>query len=397
MTRLTRRELTAGMLLAATAPITPAFAAGQAPGVTDKEIKIGGTVPLSGPVSAYGVAGRSLEAYFAMVNDNGGVNGRKINYMAVDDAYSPPKTVEQTRRLVEQDEVAFIFGTLGTPTNIGIRKYLNGKGIPQALILAGATTFADPQQYPWTLSWTPNYFDEAATYARRIMQNQPGQKIGLMYAKDDSGRDYAEGFKTTLGDKANLIAAEVTYETSEPTVDSQLARLKASGATVFFFHATPKFGALIIRGIHEMGWKPVTYVASTASSVAGVLEPAGLERAQGLISTAYLKDAGDPQWDNDEEMKAWRAWMAKYNPKGDASDWLNVNAYAQGACLVKVLQQAGNDLSRENIMAQLANIDFRVPMLLPGVTLKTSKTDYRLIKKLRLIKFEGKRWQTIPE
>lgn len=393
---LTRRQAVATMIAAA-AVSTKAFAADETPGITAQEIKIGEVLPLSGPVSAYSVVGRAHEAYFAMVNDKGGVNGRKIRLILADDAYSPPKTVEQTRRLIEQEEVAFLFASLGTPTNLAVRKYLNTKGIPHILLSTGATTFADPANYPWTMGWNPNYHDEAAAYAKRILADKPGEKIALMYAKDDSGRDFAEGFKAGLGENSSLLAAEVTYDTSEPTVTSQVALLKASEATSFFFHATPKFGAQIIRGIYDIGWKPTTYIASTTNSVAGALEPAGLEKATGAISSSYLKDAGDPQWVDDPEMKDWRAWMAKYYPSGDVNDALNVYAYAQAATLVKILEKAGDDLSRKIIMDSATSVNFRVPMLLPGISLETSKTDYRINKKFRLMRFDGKRWVLSPE
>ncbi|QQN67251.1 ABC transporter substrate-binding protein [Bradyrhizobium diazoefficiens] len=299
--------------------------------------------------------------------------------------------------MIEQDEVAFIFSSLGTPTNLAVRKYLNAKGIPHILLAAGATAFADAVHYPWTMPWNPNYHDEAFAYAKRILADKPGEKIALMYAKDDSGRDFAEGFKAGLGDNVSLLAGEMTYETSEPTVTSQLARLKASEATSFFFHATPKFGAQIIRGIYELGWRPTTYVASTTNSVAGAIEPAGYQQSQGIISSSYLKDAGDPQWADDDEMKAWRAWMAKYYPQGDVNDALNVYAYAQAETLVKILENAGNGLSRKKIMDSATSVNFRVPMLLPGISLQTSKTDYRINKKFRLMRFEGKRWVLLAE
>ncbi|MBR0905169.1 ABC transporter substrate-binding protein [Bradyrhizobium liaoningense] len=396
MKHLTRREAVATMIAAA-AVGTRAIAAEETPGITAQEIKIGEVLPLSGPVSAYSVVGRAHEAYFAMVNDKGGVNGRKIKLILADDAYSPPKTVEQTRRLIEQEEVAFLFASLGTPTNLAVRKYVNAKGVPHILLSTGATTFADPTNFPWTMGWNPNYHDEGAAYAKRILADKPGEKIALMYAKDDSGRDFADGFKAGLGDKVSLLAAEVTYETSEPTVTSQIARLKASEATSFFFQATPKFGAQIIRGIYDIGWKPTTYIASTTNSVAGALEPAGLEKATGAISSSYLKDSGDPQWADDPEMKEWRAWMTKYYSSGDVNDALNVYAYAQAATLVKILEKAGNDLSRKNIMDSATSVNFRVPMLLPGISLDTSKTDYRINKKFRLMRFDGKRWVLLPE
>jgi ABC-type branched-subunit amino acid transport system substrate-binding protein len=396
MKQFTRREAV-GTLIAALAPNASARAAEETPGITREEIKIGEVLPLSGPVSSYGVISRAHEAFFTKINEKGGVNGRKIKLITADDAYSPPKTVEQTRKLIEQDEVAFIFSSLGTPTNLAVRKYLNGKGIPHILLAAGATTFADPEHYPWTMPWNPNYHDEGAAYAKRILMDKPGEKVALMYAKDDSGRDFAEGFKAGLGDKISLLAGEMTYETSEPTVTSQLARLKASEAASFFFHATPKFGAQIIRGIYEIGWRPTTYVASTTNSVAGAIEPAGYEQSQGIISSSYLKDAGDPQWADDDEMKGWRAWMAKYYPQGDVNDALNVYAYAQAWTLIKILENADKDLSRQSIMNSATSVNFRVPMMLPGISLSTSKSDYRINKEFRLMRFEGKRWVLLPE
>ncbi|MET3840353.1 ABC transporter substrate-binding protein [Bradyrhizobium sp. OAE829] len=394
--KMTRREAVASILIAAGSN-TSLFAADEAIGITPTEIKLGQTLPYSGPASSYGVIGKAHAAYFAMINDGGGINGRKITLVSFDDAYSPPKTVEQTRRLVEQEEVALIFGSTGTPTNLAVRKYLNSKGVPSLLLTAGATILTDPKNYPLTMTWQPNYFDEASAYAKRVLQEKPGERIAILYARDDSGKDYAEGFKAGLSDKISLLAEEATYETSDPTVTSQLARLKASGATVFFFHSTPKFGAQILRGIYDLGWKPATFVASVTSSIAGTIEPAGLERAQGIISSAFLKDPNDPEWSDDPEMKAWRAWMAKYNPQGDVNDLLNVNSYAQGAAMVKILERAGSDLSRKNIMSIATNINFRVPLLLPGISLETSRTDYRLIKKVRLMRFEGKRWVLLSE
>lgn len=392
MTCRTLTALSAMALLACSAAL-----ANPTKGVTDKEIRVGQTMPYSGPVSPYGVIGRANAAYFDMINAKGGVNGRKINFISLDDAYSPPKTVEQTRRLVEQDEVAVVFGSLGTPTGLAVRKYLNTHKVPQIIMGTGASIFDDPSSFPWTMGWQPNYRDEAAAYARRIMEKQPGQPIALMYAKDDSGKDFADGFKAALGDKINLLVSEATYETSDPTIDSQIVRLKASGAKVFFFHATPKFGAQIIRAINDTGWKPHTYLANTTSSIAGAIEPAGFERAQGLISAAFLKDPNDPQWADDPEMKEWRAWMAKYNPRADTTDYLNVLGYAQAATLVRLLENAGTDVSRDRIMKEAANMNFRVPLLLPGIELHTTPKDYRPMKKLRLIEFRGKRWELLPD
>jgi branched-chain amino acid transport system substrate-binding protein len=367
------------------------IAVAQTPGVTATEIKLGQTKPYSGPASGYGIQGKAESAYFQMINDQGGVNGRKINLISLDDAYSPPKTVEQTRRLVEQDDVAAIFGTLGSPTNSAIKKYLNGRKIPQLFIVAGASAFADPEHFPWTIPGIWNYFDEARIYAADILKTTPNAKIAILYANDDAGRDYAAGFKAGLGANTSQIVSELKYESSDPTVDSQVVALAASGADVFFYQATPKFSAQILRRKHLLGWNAKTYVAVTGSGLAA-LEPAGLETAQGIISGAYIKDPEDPRWANDPGYKEYAAWMDKYFRGANKSDSLYINGFNNAQVMTKVLEQCENDLSRENILKQATNLDLEMPMLLPGIRFKTSPDDYRPIKNIRLRIFKGDRW-----
>ena len=364
------------------------------PGVTDTEIKIGNTNPYSGPASAYGTIGRSIEAYFKMVNEQGGVNGRKINFLTYDDGYTPPKTVEQVRRLVEQDEVAFLFQTLGTPPNSAIWDYMNQKKVPHLFVATGATKWGDPQGHPWTMGWQPNYQTEAKIYAKFLLQNNPGAKIGILFQNDDYGKDYVHGFKEGLGDKAaSMIVLEQSYEVTDPTIDSQMIALRDSGADVFFNVTTPKFAAQAIRKAAEIGWKPLHFLNNVSISVSAVLKPAGLESAKGLITSAYLKDPTDPQWGNDADVKAWHEWIGKYYPDGNPDDAFNAYGYAVAYTLHQVLKNCGNDLSRENIMKQAASLsDLSVPMLLPGVTINTSSTDFYPIEQMQLGKFDGERW-----
>jgi branched-chain amino acid transport system substrate-binding protein len=382
---------TIGILIALLGMSATGIAVAQTPGVTATEIKLGQTKPYSGPASGYGIQGKAESAYFQMINDQGGVNGRKINLISLDDAYSPPKTVEQTRRLVEQDEVAAIFGTLGSPTNSAIKKYLNGRKIPQLFIVAGASAFADPEHFPWTIPGIWNYFDEARIYAADILKTTPNAKIAILYANDDAGRDYAAGFKAGLGANTSQIVSELKYESSDPTVDSQVVALAASGADVFFYQATPKFSAQILRRKHLLGWNAKTYVAVTGSGLAA-LEPAGLETAQGIISGAYIKDPEDPRWANDPGYKEYAAWMDKYFRGANKSDSLYINGFNNAQVMTKVLEQCENDLSRENILKQATNLDLEMPMLLPGIRFKTSPDDYRPIKNIRLRIFKGDRW-----
>jgi branched-chain amino acid transport system substrate-binding protein len=365
-------------------------------GVTATEIKIGQTTAYSGAASAYSVIARAEAAYFKMINDKGGINGRKINFISLDDAYSPPKTFEQTRKLVEQDSVAAILNPLGTPTGLVVRKYLNEKKIPQIFIGAGATTFGDPKNFPFTIGFQPNYHIEASIYARHVMATQPNAKVAIFYQNDDAGRDYANGFKAGFGSPdvaKKYIIFETTYESTDPTVDSKILALKNSGADTLFMHAIPKQAAQAIKKAAEINWRPTFYLASVSASVGAVLKPAGLDNAKGLITAAYLKDPNDPQWKDDAGYKNWLAFMKQYYPDGDLSDALTAYGYTVAQTMTKVLEQCGADVSSDNIMKQVAALDFAPEMLLPGVKVKTSPTDYYPIKKMYLQKFDGQVWQ----
>ncbi len=371
----------------------------QAPGVTATEIKIGNTNPYSGPASAYGTIGKVIGAYFKKINEEGGINGRKINYISYDDGYSPPKTVEMVRRLVEQDEVAFVFQTLGTPTNSAIHRYMNQKQVPHLFVATGATKWGDPKNFPWTMGWQPTYQTEGRIYAQYILKNIPDAKVGILYQNDDYGKDYLKGFKDGLGDAARrVIVAEQSYEVTDPTVDSQIVNLKNSGANVFFNITIPKFAVQAIKKAHDIGWKPTHFLNNVSSSVQVVLRPAGTDASRGLITTLYLKDPTDPQWDNDPGMKEWRAFMAKYYPEGNTADGFNVYGYTVAQTLVHVLRQCGNDLSRANIMKQAASIkDLALPLLLPGIKINTGPDDYYPIEQEQLAKFDGERWVLFGE
>ncbi|HEY2188683.1 MAG TPA: ABC transporter substrate-binding protein [Caldimonas sp.] len=363
------------------------------PGASDAEIKIGQTMPYSGAASAYGTIGRAEAAYFRKINDEGGINGRKINFISLDDAYTPPKTVEMTRRLVEQDEVLFVFGGLGTPSNTAIHKYMNAKKVPQLFVATGASKWNDPANYPWTIGWQPNYQTEAKIYATHILQTRPNAKIAVLFQNDDYGKDYLKGFKDGLGDKAKVIVAEASYEVSDPTVDSQILQLQGSGADVFFNITTPKFAAQAIRKAWDSGWKPVHYLNGVSVSVGTVLTPAGLDKCVGLISTIYGKDPTDKQWENDPAMKDWVAFMKKYYPEGSLIDSFNVYGYSVAQTVVQVLKQCGDNLTRENVMRQAANLkNFSTPMSLPGIVINTSPTDYAPIKAMQLVRFDGQTW-----
>jgi branched-chain amino acid transport system substrate-binding protein len=363
------------------------------PGASDKEIKIGQTMPYSGPASAYGTIGRSEAAYFKKVNEEGGINGRKIDFISVDDSYSPPKTVEMARRLVEQDEVLLVFQSLGTPPNSAIHKYMNAKKVPQLFVATGASKWNDPKDFPWTMGWQPNYQTEARIYAKHILKTVPNAKIGVLYQNDDYGKDYLKGFKDGLGSKANLIVAEVSYEVTDPTVDSQIVQLQSSGANVFFNITTPKFAAQAIRKAYDIGWKPVQYLNNVSVSVASVLTPAGLEKSVGIISSAYLKDPTDEQWQNDPAIKEWTAFMKKYYPDGSLVDVNNVYGYTVAQTMVEVLKHCGDNLTRENVMKQAASLKgFSPPLMLPGVKITTGPTDFAPIQSVQLEKFDGKRW-----
>jgi branched-chain amino acid transport system substrate-binding protein len=372
----------------------PALAQQYGPGVTDTEIKIGNTGPYSGPASALSAGAISQAAYYAMVNDRGGVNGRKINFISLDDAYSPPKTVEQIRRLIESDEVLFLVNPIGTAPNSAVVKYINQKRVPHLFVGSGATLFNDPEHYPWTMSWTPHYASEGEIYARYILSTKPDAKIGIIWQNDDLGRDYLLGFKRALGDKAaSMIVASLTYNTTDPTVDSQVVSLKSAGANVFLMATIPKFSAQAIRKAYDIDWHPLKIVVSIGSSIAGAVRPAGFEAAKGVISAAYQKDPADPQWRDDPEIKAWNAWMDKYNPRVDKSDYYAPYGYNIGAAVVELLKQCGDNLTRENIMKHASNLDnVELPMLLPGIRLKTTPTDLRPIKQMRLVRFNGERY-----
>jgi len=393
----TRRTILALSLIVALGLAGAALAAD--PGVTATEIKLGNTNPYSGPASAYGTIGKSIGAYFKKVNEEGGINGRKINFITLDDGYSPPKAVEMVRKLVEQDQVLLLFQTLGTPSNSAIHKYMNDEQVPQLFVATGATKWGDPKGHPWTMGWQPNYQGEGHIYAQYVLKNVPDGKVGILYQNDDYGKDYLKGFKDGLGDAAKkAIVLEQSYEVTDPTVDSQIVNLKNSGANVFFNITTPKFAAQAIKKAADIGWKPVHLLNNVSASVGAVLKPAGLDASKGLITVQYLKDPTDPQWKNDQGYKDWVAWMDKYYPEGNKTDAFNVYGYSVAQTMVQVLKQAGNDLSRANVMKQAANLkDFVVPMLLPGIKINTSATDFYPIEQEQLVKFDGERWVLFGE
>jgi branched-chain amino acid transport system substrate-binding protein len=364
-------------------------------GATDTEIKIGNIMPYSGPASAYGVIGKTEQAYFNKINAEGGINGRKINFVSYDDGYSPPKTVEQARKLVESDEVLLIFNSLGTPPNSAIQKYMNSKKVPQLFVATGATKWNDPHEFPWTMGWQPNYQSESQIYAKYILKNHPDAKIAVLYQNDDYGKDYLKGFKDGLGAKvASLIIAEDSYETTEPTIDSHIVKLKASGADVFFNITTPKFAAQAIKKNAEIGWKPLHFLNNVSSSIGSVINPAGPENAQGIISSNYLKDPTDPQWKDDAGMKAWNAFLDKYYPEANRADLSVMYAYTVAQGLAFVLKNCGNDLTRANIMKQAASIkNLELGGLLPGVKVNTSDTDFAPLSQLQLMRFKGETWE----
>jgi ABC-type branched-subunit amino acid transport system substrate-binding protein len=365
------------------------------PGATDTEIKIGQTAPFSGPYSVYAGIGKTQAAYLKMINDQGGINGRKLNLIQYDDAYSPPKSVEQVRKLVEGDEVLFTFQLIGTAANAAVQKYLNGKKVPQLLASTGAARFNDPQNYPWTIAYNPNYVSEGRIYAKYILANHPNAKIGILYQNDDMGRDYVAGLKSGLGNKAaTMIAGEASYEVSDPTVDSQVVKLKSLGVDLFYDASTPKFAAQAIKKLADLGWKPVHILDINASPVSATLKPAGLDISKGIISTNYGKDPGDPQWKDDPGVKAYFAFMDKYYPEGDKLNTVNSYGYATAELLVHILRQCGDDLTRENIMRQAASLKgFVGSLALPGMSATTSPTDYRINKQMQMMKFNGERWE----
>jgi branched-chain amino acid transport system substrate-binding protein len=363
-------------------------------GATDTEIKIGNIMPYSGPASAYGVIGKTEQAYFNKINAEGGINGRKINFISYDDGYSPPKTVEQARKLVESDEVLLIFNSLGTPPNSAIQRYMNAKKVPQLFVATGATKWNDPRDFPWTMGWQPNYQSESRIYAKYILKQLQNAKIAVLYQNDDYGKDYLKGLKDGLGAKASMIVAEESYETTEPSIDDHIVKLKSTGADVFFNVTTPKFAAQAIKKMAEVEWKPLHILNNVSASIGSVLKPAGFENAQGIISSAYLKDTSDPQWKDDVGMKAFDEFLAKYMPEGNRIDLNLMYGYTVAQGLVHVLQSCGDDLTRANIMKQAASIrDLELGGLLPGVKVNTSATDFAPLAQLQLIKFKGEAWE----
>jgi branched-chain amino acid transport system substrate-binding protein len=384
----------------ATAVIVSAASSGAAlaqkkydSGATDTEIKIGNIMPYSGPASAYGVIGKTEEAYFKKINAEGGINGRKINFISYDDGYSPPKAVEQARKLVESDEVLLVFNPLGTPSNTAIEKYLNSKKVPQLFVATGATKWNDPKDFPWTMGWQPGYQSEARIYAKFLMKEKPDGKIGVLYQNDDFGKDYIKGLKDGLGEKSSMIIAEESYETAEPTIDGHIVRLKASGADVFISVTTPKFAAQAIKKLAEIEWKPMHIVSNVSASVGGVIKPAGFENSQGILSAAYAKDGADSQWDNDPGMMKFYAFLEKYYPEANRLDGSVVYGYGVAQTMAKVIEMCGDNLTRENIMKQAASLkDFTPDTLLPGIKINTSSTDFAPIEQLQMMRFKGEKW-----
>jgi branched-chain amino acid transport system substrate-binding protein len=381
----------AGLLLGAV--IWPAATKAD-PGVTATELKIGNTVPYSGPASSYSVLGKLETAFFKMVNDNGGVAGHKIEYLSYDDNYSPPKTVEQIRHLVEEDQVAFTFATLGTPTNSAIERYMNMKKVPQLFVATGADKWGNYKRFPWTIGWQPSYRTEAQIYTKYMLQKMPNAKLGILYQNDDFGKDYPAGVKDVLGAKYDKMVVAVSYEATDPTVDSQVAQLQAAGANVILVAAIPKFAAQAIRKVHDLNWHPMFFMSNVSISVGAVIRPAGPENAVGIISAAYLKDQSDPSWANDSGMNEWRAFMAKYMPGADLTDGGYIAAYGLSKTVLQVLQQCKGNFSRANIIKQAANLhDLSNPVLLPGIKINTSPTNYHPIRAMQLESWDGKSWK----
>jgi branched-chain amino acid transport system substrate-binding protein len=375
------------------------LSAEYSPGADDNEIKIGNTMPYSGPASGYSAIGKSLSAYFAMINDQGGINGRKINFISRDDGYSPPKTVEAVRKLVEEEQVLLLFQSLGTPPNLAIRSYLNDNKVPQLFVGSGADQWNDPKRYPWTMGWQPSYGTEAQIFARYVLDNMPDAKIAVLYQNDDFGKDYVNGMRSGLGDKADkMIVATQSYETTDPTVDSQVSALQASGADVLLTAAIPKFTTLAIRKVYDIGWRPTQFVNSVSTSVGSVMKPAGAEKSAGVMSATYTKDPSDPRWQDTPEYQDWLAWMKKYNSSVNVADALAVYGYATAQTLVAVLKASGDNLIREHVMKVAASLhDLRLPMLLPGITISTGADDYAPIKQMQLQKFDGNSWKVFGD
>ena len=364
------------------------------PGATDTEIKLGNIMPSSGPASAYGVIGKIEAAYFNMINAHGGIKGRKVIFISYDDSYSPPKAVEQARKLVEADEVLLVFNPLGTPSNSAIQKYMNAKKVPQIFVSSGAAKWNDPKNFPWTIGWQPSYQVEARIYAKYILQNYPGKTIGILYQNDDFGKDYVIGMHEGLGDQAGkLIVVESSYETTSPTVDSQVVQIKGANPDIFINVSTPKFAAQAIKKIGELNWHPIQFLTNVSASVGSVMKPAGFESGQGILSAAYLKDPQDPTWKNDAAMNEWRAFMTKWYPEGDQSDASTTFGYGVAKGMEQVLRQCGDDLTRENIMKQAANLNFEIGVYLPGTKIKTSPTDFAPLEQLQMMRFKGESWE----
>ena len=396
---LTRRSFLQSAAATAALAASARSASAETPGVTDTEIKIGQTMPYSGPASAYGAIGRAETAYFKMINEQGGINGRKINLISLDDGYSPPRTVEQVRRLVEEEKVAFLFNPLGTPPNAAIRPYCNENKIPQLFVATGAAMFSDPKHFPWTMGWQPNYQTEASIFAKHILKTKPDAKIGVLYQNDDFGKDYLTGLKAGLGaDHAGMVIKETSYEVSEPTVDSQIVTLQGSGADLLLIAATPKFAAQAIRKTYDIGWNPVRYMTDVSQSIAAVMKPAGVEKSKGVITAIYGKDPTDARWKDDAGFKAYSAFVEKYMSPKDLIDSNVVYGFGAAATMIQVLKQCGADLSRENVMQQAANLkDFDLPMLLPGIKINTSADDFRPIRQEGLASFNGESWEQFGE
>jgi branched-chain amino acid transport system substrate-binding protein len=397
---ITRRTfLQSSAAVAAFAASASSARADDTPGITDTEIKIGQTMPYSGPASAYGVIGRAETAYFKMINEQGGINGRKINFISLDDGYSPPKTVEQTRRLVEDEKVAFIFNSLGTPPNAAIRQYLNDNKVPQLFVATGAAMFSDPAHFPWTMGWQPNYQTEAKIFGKHILKTKPDAKIAVLYQNDGFGKDYLIGLKNALGaDHAGMVIKEASYETSEPTVDSQIVTLQGSGADVLLIGATPKFAAQAIRKTFDVGWTPVRYMTDVSQSIASVMKPAGLDKSKGVITGVYGKDPTDARWKDDPGFKEYAAFIGKYMTPRDLIDANAVYGFGLGATMMQVLKQCGNDLSRASVMKQAASLkDVELPMLLPGIKLNTSPDNFSPIRQEALASFNGESWEQFGE
>ena len=396
--RTTRRVFVGGVAAALSAPSLVRAQKKYDDGASDSEIKIGHTCPYSGPASAYGVNGKAIVAYFNMINDKGGINGRKVNLISLDDGYSPPKTVELIRQLVEQDKVLCTHNTLGTATNTAVHKYMNAKKVPHLYLATGASKWGDPRHFPWTMGYQPDYHTEAVIYAKHILANVKDARIGVLMQNDDYGKDYWEGFKEGLGKDVSKVVKHVTYEINEPTVDSQVIQLKAADANVFFNIATPKFAAQAMRKVADLGWKPVQYVNNVSASVGTVMKPAGFDNVQGVLTASYAMDPTDPTWANHPDLADFKAFMAKYHPTAHLADLGNVNGYTVSYLMAETLRRCGDELTRANVMKQATSFQkFRVPMLLPGITVSTSPTDYYPIQAVQLARFKGQSWELFGE